>query len=286
MVRSVDDLHYAIRRGKIEQVKIAIEAPSVLRSQRCLRTALSLAVQCGKEEVVKLLLQSGADANQVSHDEFRLPLAPLLVACRLGKVAIARLLLENGASPDSTDCFGHSALWIATKARCPELLRLLIEHSANLTACSSNWKNCPLYYASRHAPRRGLAELLIYHGYMSSYEDEDGLDALSWSMQNGQLQLSIMIVQAGLPISKTHRRIFAAASFTAEQRLLLLSLEQSDIDLLRSLIERETALPSLRSLARQVVRAVCLDFTAGTTIQPVVMKLPIPDSLKRFLLCG
>ncbi|CDW53208.1 Ank 2 domain containing protein [Trichuris trichiura] len=285
MVRTVDDLHFAIRQGEIEQVKIAIETPSLLRSQRCLRTALSLAVQCGKEEVVKLLLQNGADVNQVSYDEFRLPLAPLLVACRLGKVPIARLLLENGASPDSTDCFGHSALWIATRARCPELLRLLIDHRANLTACSTNWKNCPLYYASRHAPRRGLAELLIYHGYMSNYEDEDGLDALSWSLQNGQLQLSIMIAQAGVPISKTHRQIFFASSFTAEQRILLLSLERRDVDLLRSLFERQT-LPSLRNMARQVVRTICLSFTAGTTIQPIVMKLPIPDSLKRFLLHG
>ena len=67
-------------------------------------SAVAQAMECGEYDIVKLLLENGADPN-ITLDElpdyvdYRKPsfVCPLLMACRVGKLELARLLVDHGA---------------------------------------------------------------------------------------------------------------------------------------------------------------------------------------------
>src|SRR5262245_22357535 len=68
-------------------------------------TPLHVASQRGKEEVVDLLLRSGADANVGPAG-----VTPLHLAAGGGRVKAAELLLAKGARPDAKDLAGSTPL--------------------------------------------------------------------------------------------------------------------------------------------------------------------------------
>lgn len=99
-------------------------------------SAVYLAVYNKHGEMVRLLLDAGADPNRSDGrcpDEF----VPLSEAIRRRQPVIARLLIEYGADVNSRDRFGWSVLGSAVSAGERDLVRLLIAHGAAMTRCHS-----------------------------------------------------------------------------------------------------------------------------------------------------
>ncbi|MDA1279190.1 MAG: ankyrin repeat domain-containing protein [Chloroflexi bacterium] len=80
-------------------------------------TALHWALVRERDEVVSLLLESGADANHPTGTG-RLP---LIIAIRSGQGRAVKLLLEAGADPDLADSTGQTPLAASRTGRFPEL---------------------------------------------------------------------------------------------------------------------------------------------------------------------
>jgi ankyrin repeat protein len=93
---SNDVLLQAVRKGDLAAVKAALDAgvPADARF-RYDRTALSFAADRGQVEIVKLLLDRGADVN--AKDSFY-GVTPLVWAASNGHVEVARILLARGAT--------------------------------------------------------------------------------------------------------------------------------------------------------------------------------------------
>jgi ankyrin repeat protein len=86
-------LHAAARRGETEIVKILLNAGANVNSRgRYGETVLLLAIDNGNVETVKALVNAGADINAKAPDE-----TPLQRARREGRAAIIKVLLEAGA---------------------------------------------------------------------------------------------------------------------------------------------------------------------------------------------
>ena len=97
---------------------------------------LFLAAQNGDAEVVRALLDGGADANKARTDDGT---TPLLIAAEKGHVGVACALLESGAGADvnaARSDGGGSPLSVACQHGHCKVVSLLLDHGAVETACS------------------------------------------------------------------------------------------------------------------------------------------------------
>ena len=149
-------LRSLIRRGeneidiikKLEEVDIEIDLNG--------GTPLVHAVNYQKQEVVKYLIERGANVNVTQGDY-----SPLISACERNNLDIAKLLIGAGSDIFFKDSFGNSALWKATFNENIELVKLLLENGASPLEKDNNGET---YYAS--AKRMGLESVIdIFDNY-------------------------------------------------------------------------------------------------------------------------
>ncbi|KAG8539619.1 hypothetical protein GDO81_020628, partial [Engystomops pustulosus] len=96
------------------------------------QTALMLGVSHGRSDMVKVLLDCGADVNLAAEDGE----TALIIACQVGNVELVRLLLSHpNCDPELTDKAGNSALSIVLEAAHSEIAELLQAHTAQRQPC-------------------------------------------------------------------------------------------------------------------------------------------------------
>ncbi|MEZ0226949.1 MAG: ankyrin repeat domain-containing protein [Alphaproteobacteria bacterium] len=96
-------------------------------------TLLSKTVHKGDEEMMRLLLDKGADINGCDGGSD----SPLTVAIRMGRRGILAFLLDKGADPDKPDGKDLLPLTAAVIKRDIDSIRLLLQHGADLEAADS-----------------------------------------------------------------------------------------------------------------------------------------------------
>lgn len=84
----------------------------------------------GDLEMVKRLLEQGADINQANSAGD----TPLYVASEMGHVEVVRILIENGADINQAESNGQTPLMIAVESGHFEVVEALLEYGANLNA--------------------------------------------------------------------------------------------------------------------------------------------------------
>ena len=91
-------LHVAVNNGNFDVAEVLLRSPEIRVNQRTetLVTALAVACRHGHKELVRLLLENGADPNMVND----VGIAPLHLVCLLGYTEIAERLLNAGADQD------------------------------------------------------------------------------------------------------------------------------------------------------------------------------------------
>jgi ankyrin repeat protein len=119
-------LHYAVKSGSIETMKLLIENGADLNSfSYSNETPLYHSIESGNYEKTDLLIKNGANMNVGGH----LPLLSLAVS--YGKYNIVKLLLDGGANVNRS-FKGLSALCIAVKKRDSPIIDLLCKYNAEI----------------------------------------------------------------------------------------------------------------------------------------------------------
>ena len=121
------ELNSAVRSGDIESVKRLVNRSKVdvFYNGIC---PLMLACQCGYVEIVKLLVEEGADVNlQNAYGSSRW--SALMKAVAFGHVEIAKVLVECGAKIALENTRGESALVISCRSgnKNTEVIKLLLQ---------------------------------------------------------------------------------------------------------------------------------------------------------------
>ena len=140
-------------------------------------TALMVAGKGGHLDMVRLLLQRGADSNtKTGSGKSRLQTAAF--NCHL---SMARLLLGNGADPNAKDNEGWTALMIAAQKGCQDIVRLLLEMGAELEA-SNNYGATAFTTAAKNG-QLDVTKLLIQRGAKVNAKNNHGKTALDLAME-------------------------------------------------------------------------------------------------------
>jgi uncharacterized protein len=124
------DLTVAAALGDFDQVKTMLDAdPTRISEDRPdARRPLTAAADFGRIEIVRLLLDRGANPTWPDVDESSRG-AALHCAARAGHLAIVELLLAHGADPNGFVNAGGNAVYAA---KTPEIRKLLMDHGGYL----------------------------------------------------------------------------------------------------------------------------------------------------------
>ena len=113
------------------------------------RTVLMHAAANGLDEIVRILIKSGADVNIKTPDGW----TALMFAAARGREAIVGELLAAKADPNSKDGMGRTALLLAVMDNYQNITAMLAENGADV-----NVKNYDGYSAFYYACEKGMSE--------------------------------------------------------------------------------------------------------------------------------
>ena len=153
-------------------------------------SALNRACYCGHEEVVRVLLEAGADKD----DANSMGWTALINACRNGHTPIAKMLLERGANIDAVNAEGWTALICAAARGHTEAARLLLAAGAAKDLVDNDG-----YTALMCAVWQGheaVVKLLLETGASRVVRDRSGKTVRDHAQENGHTHIIALLNRA------------------------------------------------------------------------------------------
>ena len=168
-------LREAVSKGDVDLTQKALEMegadPNATTSDRSRMPMLSLATNRHHDQVVKVLIDAGADVNKGSGDKSRV----LHWAAKHNRCAIIEVLLKKGASVNEVDGFGRTALSYAAEEGHNDAIRLLLGADADINT-QGFYERTPLHLAALKG-RIFSVRLLLAAGASKLIKDASGLNA-------------------------------------------------------------------------------------------------------------
>ncbi len=164
--------------GSMEMVKLLLEYGADINLNDLGIPALVQAASKGYAEMVEFLLDHGADIDILAFIVGGKYATALMAAAEAGHAEIVKLLLERGADI-STYIDGWSpptALALAAEEGHTEIVRLLLEHGADINVKDSFNGNTPLMIAAIYGHVM-IVELLFEHGAEANLISQNDLTA-------------------------------------------------------------------------------------------------------------
>lgn len=154
-------------------------------------TPLHLAVRNNKEEVVKLLIEKGADINAVDS----IGATPLSVALEVDNLSLAKYLVEKGASLDVELEDGRKLVHLAGSSKTPDTMKWLLSLGLDINVKDKEG-NLPIHYTCISGELNTLM-FLIQKGQPINEPNKKGYTPLHVACERGQLILAKALIDAG-----------------------------------------------------------------------------------------
>ncbi|MCP9266184.1 Ankyrin repeat domain-containing protein 17 [Dirofilaria immitis] len=221
-------LNLAVSAGYLDLTKELVEIrgnPNYVSTNND-RTPLMEACCAGHSDIVKHLLEHGADMNAMSATKN----TPLIYASAAGNVECASLLLDYGCDTTIRNDNGHCALMEAASSGYLDVVSLLVQHGFQVLPCNQNDLKVGLESALTLAAYKGhydVVQYLLERG-ANKYKEELHTALMEASM-DGHYEVAKLLLDNGAPVN------LASDSFESP---LTLTACGGHPDLVRLLLER------------------------------------------------
>jgi ankyrin repeat protein len=214
-------LSSAAAAGHPEIVRMLLDAGADVNAD----SGAALTAAAGHAEIVRLLLDRGADVNARRSDG----LTPLMSAAGAGRVETVKLLLERGADPNTKESAGGLTplLFAAKYSDEPEVIRTLLIAGAPLEA-KNIYGETALMVAAREGNLTAVRTFIAAGANVNAQSEQTGATPLMIAIANGNSarkagradQLPTMIkslIEAGADVNAKQKGDYTALMFAAQE---------------------------------------------------------------------
>lgn len=133
-------IHRSVDRDDLEGVRAEVDAGVPLESTDYRkRTPLQLAAEQGRMNIVRYLVEAGADVDAATSEKTG-EITPLRFAIANGDIAMVTYLIENGADVNKTNTQGWTPLMTAARSGHSDIIDILLDAGADLHARTESGK--------------------------------------------------------------------------------------------------------------------------------------------------
>ncbi len=181
-------LMHAVRKGRFEIVRLLVQKGADIDAQRSSNTPLAVALASKRYKIASFLIAGGANVNATMKPGFQGSLSVLEKAVRLGRLELVRALLDKGAKvghrvvDGSGDWAGYNALLFAAYRGHLDIVRLLVERGADLNAANGSGQTALMIAAS--LGHTAVVDYLLKRKADVSVRDKRGRTALDYSSRS------------------------------------------------------------------------------------------------------
>ena len=156
-------VHLAAEEGHKDVVKLLLDEGADPHGRKFEEadaqiSPLHLAATQGHEDVVKLLIDSGHIVDHEDDDR----MTPLHVAAENGHAGVIQLLIDGGAAPNIAESGGRTALSFAAEGGHEDVVKFFIDRGADVTI-EERYLMMPLHWAAMNG-HKGVVQLLLERG--------------------------------------------------------------------------------------------------------------------------
>lgn len=155
-------------------------------------SALSVASLRGHFDIIRLLLDAGADTEQLQW-------TPLMHAAVFGKAQDVRSFLQKRPYTRERERFGRTAFLLAIQAGLPDNARVLLEKGASANESGAQGKSALMYAAAANHPE--LVVWLMKEGASVNAADDYGRTALMGACESGAEEVVPLLLKAGADLT-------------------------------------------------------------------------------------
>lgn len=206
-------LTLAARKGHLETVRVLLDSGALIDAthyQDLYRTALMEASLFGREAIVELLIDRGANVDAVDVADW----TPLMLAAQEGNDRIVNLLLDNGASTDASGKDGLTALMVSIQSGHERVMRLLIDRGTSLdTLDSDEWT--PLMMAVLYG-YPAVARAMVDRGARLDIHPVGYYTALIVAAEEGDIETLRLLVEHGASVNAVSKEKTSALMAAAQ----------------------------------------------------------------------
>ena len=174
-----------------------------------LATPLVIAVRDGKLDFVKVLLRYEANiearATIKIDGEAIEDCTALWVAAAKGHFEVVRLLIEQSAEVDGRTSNNSTPLRAAAVDGHLDIVRCLVENGADVNA-RNNFNSTPLMITC-HSGHLNVASYLVKHGANIKLQDDDGRSCLHYASKRGHVQVVCELLALGAKQTQNRNRL-------------------------------------------------------------------------------
>jgi len=187
------DIHQAVKEGKFEVVKKMLEKePDLVRAVDSEGiTPLHLAAEHGRQQIVELLLEKGADVNAKSGFKR----TPLHYAASSGHEGIVGRLMAKGAELNALDSFVLSSIFMAAYNGHQKIVEMLLSSGIDLNTTEKN--SVTLLHAAAMSGNAELVKMLLAKGIDRNIRNSYGKTPLHFAASRGREAVVKLLIDRG-----------------------------------------------------------------------------------------